>query len=158
MSGSISVDSIRLSDLSFIGWAGIWLAVGGVTYAVREIVLASVWGGPWLDPILIGGFLALLGAAIAYENAQPECEAVCDHCGAYIRSQSSRDGADEYVKVHASGSPRRARLGPLSLVVRRCRSSFTYCSGDCAAADADSRVLIETVGHESGITAEVDDD
>ncbi|WP_254271093.1 hypothetical protein [Haloarcula marina] len=159
MSGRfLSVDSVRLSDLSLLGWGGVWLSVAGISYTVREVVLASVWGGPWIEPIVIGGLIALLGGIGAYENARPECQSTCDHCGEIVRSHSSRDATDEFVEVHASGTPRRARLGPLSLVVERQQSTFVYCSGECATADAESRVFIESIGHDTGITAEVADD
>ncbi|WP_424001198.1 hypothetical protein ACOZ4I_15720 [Haloarcula salina] len=158
MSGSISVDCVRLSDLSPMGWFGIAIGLAGIGHAVHEITTAMVWGGPWLEPLVVAGFALAIGFGIAYIDGGPEVEAACDHCGQHIRAQSSRDGVDEAVTVEASGSPRRARLGPLSVVIQRHTSEWVYCSGDCAAADADRRVMIDEATHDHGLAAEVADD
>ncbi|GGN92258.1 hypothetical protein [Haloarcula pellucida] len=159
MSGRfLSVDCVRVSDLSPVGWFGIGIGLAGVAYAAREITAAMVFGGSWLESIVVGSLALVIGLGIAYADGGPEVEAACDHCGQYIRSQSSRDGVEEFVEVKASGSPRRAHLGPLSLVLQRQTEEWTYCSGDCAAADADRRALIDDADHSLGMTPEVADD
>lgn len=155
---SIEIDDVRLSDLSLGGWFGIGLAGFGI-YLIGDAVIEWVTTGGG-DPIalsLFGGLIAVVGAMLAYDNGRPECESHCDACGEYIRSQSSQDGVSEYVEVHASGTPRRARFGPLSLVTERAMDQWVYCSGECAAADAESRILVGHIKTEAVRAAEVDD-
>lgn len=135
----LEVDDARLSDLGIPGLFGLALAVAGVVLAVDQAL-----GGDLVAGVLLGGFLCLLGAAIAHDDATPECETTCDGCGDRVRSHASRDGVDEYVVVHSSGSPRRVSLGPLSVVKEEQTLETVYCSGECAAET--DRTLLERQG------------
>ncbi|WP_372478941.1 hypothetical protein ACAH01_08905 [Halomicrobium sp. HM KBTZ05] len=154
----VSVDRVRLSDLSPIGWFGIALAIGALGYAANDLLKTVVRGGPWVDPLAVAGVGLVFGFGVAYLDGGPEIESTCDHCGAYIRAQSSRGGVDEYIECHASATPRRATLGPLSVVLQRQTAEWTYCSGDCATADRDRRVAIDDARDDIGLTTEVADD
>ncbi|MFC6757884.1 MULTISPECIES: hypothetical protein [Haloarcula] len=151
---ALSVDDARLSDLSVGGWLGVGLAVLGI-----GIVATSA--GEWLlsgaDPIaglVGGGFVALIGAALAHDNATPDEEGTCEHCGAHVRVHSSRDTADEAVLVRMSGRPRRISLGPVSVVAQRQTTEHLYCSGECASED--TRAVITSDDHQAtAATAEV---
>ncbi|QLH83220.1 hypothetical protein [Halosimplex pelagicum] len=138
-SNPFEVDDARLSDLGIPGMFGLALAVGAVVLAVEQGLKGNVTAG-----IVLGGFLGLIGAGIAHDDATPECDATCAACGERVRSHASRDGVDEFVEVHSSGSPRRISLGPLSVVKEEQTLETVYCSGACAAAD--DRVLLERDG------------
>ncbi|QIO23092.1 hypothetical protein [Haloarcula sp. JP-L23] len=157
MSDLVDVDSVRLSDLSLEGWFGLGLITVGLVVIGQTAVEWDMFGDNPVAGLAVGGFLAVFGAFMAYENGRPECDETCDACGEHIRSQSSRDGLSEFVEVRASGTPRRARLGPLSVVTERNTGRWVYCSGKCAAADAESRVLVSHVETEAVRAAEVDD-
>ncbi|WP_436931673.1 hypothetical protein [Halosimplex halobium] len=135
----LEVDDARLSDLGIPGLFGLALAVAGVALGVDQAL-----GGDLVAGVLLGGFLCLLGAALAHDDATPECDATCATCGDHVRGHASRDGVDEYVVVHSSGSPRRVSLGPLSVVKEEQTLESVYCSGECAAED--ERVLLERQG------------
>lgn len=149
----ISVDDARLSDLSVGGWIGMGtgvLGIAGILYTVGE------WAAFGSDPaagILIGGLATVLGFAFAHDNATPEEEGNCENCGAHVRTHASRDTADEVVLVQTSGKPRRAEVGPLSVVLQYQRPEYIYCSGECAAED--ERILISGESVETSTSAEV---
>lgn len=151
----VSVDSIQLSDLAIDGWLGIGLAGGGVFVITDGLVRWITEGADPISAVVVGVLLTLVGGILAYESAAPEFEGHCDSCGQYIRSHSSRDGADEVVRVEATGTPRRAKIGPLSFVLQRKKDDRIYCSGECAAGS--TRVLMESHDHETIETAEVED-
>ncbi|MBX0323875.1 hypothetical protein EGH21_12625 [Halomicroarcula sp. F13] len=157
MSDLVEFDDVRLSDLSLGGWLGLVIAGVGLWAIGKALVEWVMLGNDPLVGLVAGGFFALIGAMLAYDNGLPECEAHCEACGGHIRSQSSRDGVSEFVEVRASGTPRRASVGPLTVVTERNRREWTYCSGECAAADAESRLLVGHVETEAIRTAEVDD-
>jgi len=136
---TLEVDDARLSDLGLGGWFGLAVVVAGVGLAVNQALKGDVLAG-----LLIGGFVVLIGAALAYEDGTPECDTTCANCGTRVRSHASRDGVDEYVEVHASGSPRRVSLGALSVVKDRQTLEVVYCSGQCASED--DRALLEREG------------
>ncbi|PSQ06655.1 hypothetical protein BRC92_00350 [Halobacteriales archaeon QS_4_69_31] len=145
----IDADDTRLSDLSPMGVIGFVVAVAGLGWAGLELARFALSGGSTsleAAPFILGGFAFLIGAMIAYEDATPEVSATCDNCGSHVRSHSSRDRVDEYVRVFTSGSPRRLELGPLSIVTETQTLERVYCSGECAAADA--RIMLERDEHE----------
>ncbi|WP_240150016.1 hypothetical protein [Haloarcula sp. JP-Z28] len=137
----IEVDNARRSDLSVVGWLGIGFAVTGLAYAGWTLVTAATVGGGIIDGLVVGIGAALLGGYVAYEIATPEMDAMCGHCGDRIFAHSGRDGHDETIEAHCSSDPRRGELGPLSVVLQRRTATFHYCSGECAAADAERRRL-----------------
>ncbi|WP_049938408.1 hypothetical protein [Haloarcula marismortui] len=137
----IEVDSVRRADLSVLGWLGIGLTVSGLAYAGWTIITSLTVGGGVVDGLVVGAGAALIGGLVAYGNAIPEMDAICDHCGDRIIAHSSRDGHDESIEVLCSSDPRRGRLGPLSVVLQRRTDTYHYCSGECAAADAERRRL-----------------
>ena len=151
---ALDVDDARLSDLGPGGWLGLGATVVGAGVAVNA---AAEWALSGADPaagILIGGFVAIIGAALAHDNATPDEEGNCEYCGAHVRVHSSRDTADELVLVQMSGRPRRVSLGPLSVVAQRQRPEYVYCSGECAAED--TRAVITSEDHQaSAATREV---
>jgi len=152
---AISVDDAQLSDLSPAGWLGLGIATLGVGGILYEI---GVWLSIGADPIeglVLGTLATILGLTLAHDNAMPEEEGNCDNCGAHVRTHSSRDTADEVLLVKASGKPRRARIGPLSIALQSQNSEHLYCSGSCAAED--SRVMITGDDHETPTAAEVED-
>jgi hypothetical protein len=130
----LNVDGVRLSDLTVAGLIGAAVAVvgiGGMLVGLVDLVTGADWVGT-----LGGGALALLfGAVIAYEEARPEVDTHCAACGAAIRVHSSREGSDEAIMAKCSNDPKRAQLGPLSVVTEERKAEWTYCSGECAAAD-----------------------
>jgi len=142
----LSVDDARLSDLSIGGWLGVGLTALGVVIAANS---AAEWALSGADPAvgIFGGFLALIGAALAHENATPDEEGNCENCGAHVRVHSGRDTADEVVLVRMSGRPRRVTLGPLSVVAQRQRREYVYCSGECVTED--TRTLITSEYHQA---------
>ncbi|ELZ23493.1 hypothetical protein C475_14508 [Halosimplex carlsbadense 2-9-1] len=143
----LEVDDARLSDLGFGGWFGLVIIGAGAAIAGSEIVdWATGSGSDVLLGVGLGAVVALVGAMFAYEDASPECDATCANCGAHVRAHSSRDSVDEYVEVNASGAPRRATLGPLSVVIGTHEHESIYCSGECAAKD--DRVLLERDGEQ----------
>lgn len=146
--GRVAVDGVRLSDLSIPGWLGLGLSAVSLGYLARESVGWLVFGGE-IDWLVMGAVGVLFGAAIAYMNGRAECDATCDHCGDRVWAHSGRDGDAEVVEVRSVGSPRRARLGPLSLVVERERMDHVYCSGECAEADSHRRVLIDATADDA---------
>jgi len=135
----IEVDSARRSDLSVVGWLGVGLSVTGLAYAGWTLMTAMTVGGGVVEGLVVGIGVALLGGGLAYESATPEMDALCDHCGDRILAHSGRDGHSESIEALCSSDPRRGRLGPLSVVLQRRTATFHYCSGECAAADADRR-------------------
>ncbi|WP_018259334.1 hypothetical protein [Halomicrobium katesii] len=145
----VSVDGVRRSDLSVLGWAAIagasclalWTLVAGV-----EVLLY----GDRVGDLVIGGVLTVVLLGFAQSEAAPEIEGTCQHCGESIRTQSNRDGVDEVVEVMSTVSPRRAAIGPLSVVLQTRTGEWLYCCGDCAQADQDRRQLTERPddGHE----------
>jgi len=150
---AVSVDDARLSDLSLGGWFGVALVVGGLGGAGYELVQWATVGSDPAGGLLFGTFLAIVGAALAHDNATPEQEGNCENCGAHVRTHSSRDSADEVVIVQASGRPRRASVGPLSIVLQRQQPEYLYCSGACT--EEDTRVVISGDDYETPTTAEV---
>jgi hypothetical protein len=136
---AIGVDNARRSDLSVVGWLGIGLAVTGLAYAGWTLMTAATVGGGIVEGLIVGIGGALLGGYAAYENATPEMDAMCDHCGDRIFEHSGRDGHDQCIEAHCSSDPRRGRLRPLSVVLQRRKATFHYCSGECAEADAERR-------------------
>jgi len=138
------VDDVQLSDLGPSGWFGVAIAGAGVALGVDGLVDGLAGTGDLLVGVGFGALIILVGAVLAYEDARPECEGTCDHCGEHVQANSSREGVDEYVLVVATGSPRRASLGPLSVVIGRQKDDKKYCSGECAAVD--ERVLLEKRG------------
>lgn len=131
----VSIDGIRLRDLSVVGWLGLALAAAGGAWFLQAL-LYSVF-----DPTTqyVGGAaMMLVGAGIAYNNACAEVETLCKTCGRQVTVRSSRAGVDEAVFVRSSASPRRAHVGRFSIVVKRKKGESVYCSGECA--DADDRL------------------
>lgn len=128
----IDVDGVRLRDLSVGGWLGVGIVVLGIA-SVAQAVLYPVG-----DPLLhyVGGpLVALAGASIAYNNAVAEVESRCETCGVPVRVHSGHGGTDEAVIVRGSAAPRRATIGPISLVIKRTTREAVYCSGTCADDD-----------------------
>jgi hypothetical protein len=145
----ISADDVRPSDLSAFGWFGVVIAGAGVGHAVYGVVDWFLWAGDPFGNLLLGGFALLFGAVVAHDNAKPECKTACDNCGTELYVHSGRDNVSEYVAAYASGPPRRATLGPLSLIIGRQEITREYCSGECAAED--SRVVIH--GHDHTVAS-----
>ncbi|WP_415381466.1 hypothetical protein [Halosimplex sp. TS25] len=137
----LEVDDVRLSDLGPGGWFGLALGGGGLAWGVHLAL-----GGDFVGAALAIGLLGLVGGMFAYEDGTPECDSTCATCGAHVRVHSSRNGVDEYLEAHASGSPRRLSLGPLSVVVGTHELRSVYCSGECAAED--DRVLLDRQGEQ----------
>ena len=135
----IEVDNARRSDLSVVGWLGVGLTACGLAYAGWTLMTAATVGGGIVDGLIIGVGAALLGGFVAYDSATSDIDVTCDSCGDRVFTHSGRDGHDESIAAHCSSDPRRGRLGPLSVVLQRRTATFHYCSGECAAADADRR-------------------
>lgn len=128
----IAVDGVRLRDLSVGGWLGLGIVAIGLA-SIAQAVLFPVG-----DPLLhyVGGpIVALVGASIAYNNAVAEVESRCEACGVPVRVHSGRGGTDEAIIVRGSAAPRRAKVGPISLVIKRKTREAVYCSGACADED-----------------------
>ena len=138
----VSVDGVRRSDLSVLGWAAI-AAAGCLALWTFGAGLEVLVSGNRVGEFVIGGVLMVVLLGFAHSEAAPEIEGACANCGDNVRSQANRDGVDEVVEVSTSGSPRRASVGPLSFVVNHTTDEWLYCSGDCAHADQDRRQLIE---------------
>ncbi|GGK64634.1 hypothetical protein [Haloarcula sebkhae] len=149
----IEVDSVRRSDLSVLGWLGVGLTAAGLAYAGWTLITSMTVGGGVVDGLIVGVGAALIGGIVAYGNAIPEMDAMCDHCGDRIVAHSSRDGHDESIEVACSSDPRRGRLGPLSVVLQRRTDTYHYCSGECVAADVDRRRMQIPSRSETGSTA-----
>jgi len=138
---SISVDGVRLSDVSVIGW--IALAAAGCLSlwalgAGLEVLVTGDRGGEFV----IGSVLTVVLLNFAYSESGPEIEGVCANCGDSVRTQANRDGVDEVIEVVASGSPRRVSIGPFSVVVQTTTDEWRYCSSECVDDDCDRRTLI----------------
>ena len=131
----LSVDDARLSDLGPSGWLGVALATLGAVIVANSAVEWALSGADPAAGLLGGGIVAVIGAALAHDNATPDEEGNCENCGAHVRVHSGRDTADEAVLVRMSGRPRRISLGPLSVVAQRQRPEHLYCSGECATED-----------------------
>lgn len=155
MSDLVEVDSARLSDLSLMGWLFVGVGAVGVGVVVQTVVEWAVSGADPSAGFVGGGILVIVGAGLAYIDAMPEWEGNCENCGEHVRTHSSRDGADEVVRVEATGTPRRASIGPFSVVVQRRKCDRLYCSGECA--DEDTVVLTGPHDHETAATTEVSD-
>jgi len=136
---TIEVDNAHRSDLSVVGWLGVGLSVSGVAHAGWTLMTWATVGGDVAEGLVVGTAAALIGGIIAYGDATPEMDAMCDHCGERIVAHSSRDGHDESIEALCTSDPRCGRLGPISAVLQRRKETFHYCSGECAAADADRR-------------------
>lgn len=141
----LSIDGVRLSDLSALGWAVLTgsaiIAAGTVGHGLELLVNGGTAEDMALFGIGIGAVLWLVYLAI--DEASPEIEGPCDNCGTNVRTQENRDGVDEVVEVTSSGTPRRATVGGFSIVLQTCPAEYLYCSGECAQADRDRRHLIE---------------
>lgn len=149
----LSVDDARLSDLSIGGWLGIGLAALGVVIAANSVGEWVLYGADPVVGIVGGGFVALFGAALAHDNATPEADGVCEMCGVRATTHSNRDSADEVILVRGSGKPRRATLGPLSVVLQTRDAEYLYCSGECA--DEHERVHVGETDTQPAATSEV---
>ena len=139
----IDVDGVRRSDLGVGGWLGVGAVAGGLAYAGEAVLYTAD------DPatqIFLGVVVAILGAAIAYQNGAAEVESRCKSCGTEVRVHSGRAGTDEAVLVRGSDTPRRVRIGPISAVVSRDRYEAVYCDGECA--DSDDRIEFRAVDPE----------
>lgn len=143
MFDSLRVDSVRLSDLTVVGWIGIGIATLSLGWGGQVLLSNLIFGGKIVGPLFMMGFGALFGGFMAYSEATPECEETCQSCGDYVRNHSTRDDATEHVEVFMSGAPRRLSLGPLSVVAERQTETRVYCSGECATVDASNRVMLE---------------
>ena len=128
----LDVDDARLSDLSLGGWLGLGAVPVGLGAMVHSIGQWALTGADPAAGILVGGLVAIIGAAFAHDNATPETMADCENCGRRVRIHASRDTADEVVLVQMSGRPRRATVGPLSVVVQTRKREYWYCSDECA--------------------------
>lgn len=138
---SLDIDGFRFRSLSIGGWLALAIGLGVLAWGVIELVKYGLGiPGNHLGGAVIGGIVGFVALAFAYDSGTPEYEGTCDACGAYVCVDSSRDGADEYLVVCASGSPRRISYGPLSAVTQRQTTEWIYCSGECA--DADTRVIL----------------
>ena len=137
----LSVDGVRLSDLSILGWSAL-LSAACLTLLTVQLGMEHAVTGD--RPAFVVTAIGAVGLALfAYNEAAPEHEAACEHCGATARTQANRDGVDEVIEVHSSGSPRRATVGPFSMVVQTNSRTRIYCSGECADADRERRSYIE---------------
>ena len=137
---SDSWTTVRLSDLSVHGLLGALAAGVGVVLLLFGAV-SLAYPGDHSGALITGVVLAFFGGLAAYEAITPEHEASCDACGQRVRMHSGRGGVDEVVQISASGPPARVDLGPVSLVRRRQRKEFIYCSTACA--DLDDRPFLE---------------
>jgi len=146
----LEADDARLSYLPLFGWLALVFIGIGIAVGIDQAL-----AGEYVGAVLAVAIFGVSGAMIAYDDATPECEAACANCGAHVCGHSSREGVDEFVEVHASGSPRRVSLGPLSAVMSTNTESLIYCSGECAAAD--ERVLLERDGDQLEPVATSDD-
>lgn len=136
----LSVDGVRLSDLSVLGWSAL-VSAACLTMLTVQLGLEHVVTGD--RPAFVLSAIGVLAFALfAYNDAAPEIEDTCANCGTTARTQRNRDGVDEVIEVHSSGSPRRLTIGPFSMVVQTNSQTRYYCSGDCAHADRDRRKQI----------------
>lgn len=155
MSGGDDWADVRLSDISIGGLiAGLFGLAAMVTLLFGVVSLA--FPGDQTDAIVLGGLFTLGGWFVAYQSCSPDLETTCDQCGEAVRIHSSRDGVDEVVEVRGAGSPARLEAGSLSLVRRRQRKTFEYCSADCA--HRHERAYLSTLDAEEigAATPEVD--
>ena len=158
---AIEIDGVRLGDLSLGGWIAGGIGVLGlavVADGLFEVVADLMWNAPVeaaLVQATLGGLLILFGLVGVSDNATAEVDATCDNCGAHVRTHSGRDSADEAVIVEASGPPRRAHIGPVSVITQRQTKTRYYCSGTCA--DEDARVFIDARAPEKVPAPEVAD-
>lgn len=142
------IDGFRLKDLSPM--ALVFLALGALigAWAIGDAVRKVLTGSPSGDVmgalgVAFAGFI--LFAWFAYEIASPEYDQECDACGAHIRVNSGTDRRDGVLTARQTKSPRRLKLGPLSIVLQKRKRDYVYCSAGCVNRDAPQE-CIEHVG------------
>lgn len=118
-------DVLAVSSLAvvsaYLGWR-----------AVRPVVSGDAL---LLDQLALGGIVAAFAVWWVYDELKPRHDTACEHCGEPVYVHSNRRGTSEAFVVEAAGTPRRQRLGPLSIIRERKTSKDVYCSGECAAED-----------------------
>lgn len=127
------IDGVRLRDVSPFGLvfgggvAGLGLYIGiGTLAGANEIDLVAGLG--------LGVFLLAGGAFLAYQDARPEFDGACEHCGERIVANTGAEGVDEFVCVERVGEPKRLTVGGYSIILSRQQRHYDYCSPACADA------------------------
>ena len=132
----IDIDGVRARDLNVFGALAIVLAAVLTLVALRNAA-GILLGFPGVDVDLTVG--AAVGTVIltglAYQQATPDLDAVCDGCGDHLRLNTGTDTEDAVVMIRKAGAPQRAHIGPISLVTETQRAQREYCSPQCADLD-----------------------
>jgi hypothetical protein len=155
MNGADAWTPVRPEDLSIHGLTAGIAALAGLVLLLFGVV-SLAFPGDQTNALIVGAGLTFFGGLGAYQSCTPTLETTCDQCGDAVRVHSSRDGVDEVVEVRGAGSPARLEAGDLSLVRRRQRKTFEYCSPDCA--HRHERAYLSTLDAEEigAATPEVD--
>ncbi|MFC7077866.1 hypothetical protein [Haloarcula halophila] len=144
----IDIDGVRARDLNVFGALAIVLASGLAVVAVRNATgLLLGFSGVDVDLTVGAAVGAVVLAGLAYQQATPDLDAVCDGCGDHLRLNTGTDTEDTVVTIRKAGAPQRARIGPISLVTETQRAEREYCSPQCA--DLNDVAMIPLADDES---------
>lgn len=122
----IRIDELERDHLTI--WTVLGLAVG-----LGALASAGYYVAVW-EPAnaALSGIVALFALFIGVDNSLPDLETACDSCGEHLTLHSGRDETDEIHIVRRTETPRRLHVGPLSVVVKRDRREYHYCSSECS--------------------------
>lgn len=132
----IEIDGVRFRDIGAGGVVGLAIAGFATLFAASEVVsILAGEGGSLVGALAVGALGVFIGGILAYEDASPEFDGYCEHCGERILINSGSSDTTEHVIVRTTAEPRRLRVGGRSIVTERRKDEHAYCSPACASSD-----------------------
>jgi hypothetical protein len=124
----------RWGALDPLGW--MLLAAGTVALALAGIEAVAIFtGGSSVGTVVLFATWGWFFVYVARQTSEPEVDTRCRECQQRVYVDSARGDRSCGVAVELAGQPTRLSLGPLSVVRRRNRERYWYCSPVCARGD-----------------------